>query len=335
MKKIGLFLLLSVSVFARFDANPVEECKAFNNMKHTQNTHNVVLDTRRKYTVLRRHKGQNLILVSGEQPAQRWVDERCFSKSKKHTKSDDVTKVAIPSASLAEASNKKSFSTQHSKNLNHKISKQNLLVLSWHNAFCETHRYKKECKRKLLFAKKRYSDTRFILHGLWPQPKSKMYCGASKKEVGKDKNKQWQRLPDLGLSETLKESLLQVMPGFSSNLHKHEWIKHGTCYGTSVDEYFSTAIALTQQVNNSKIGTFFSNNIGKQVNLKQIRKLFDDTFGRGAGDKVQMQCKGGLLTELWIHIGSGGKDLKSLLKNGKKVRSRCHKGRIDKVGFGR
>ncbi|MDQ7084316.1 MAG: hypothetical protein Q9M36_05020 [Sulfurovum sp.] len=27
------------------------------------------------------------------------------------------------------------------------ISSENLLALSWQNAFCETHRYKKECKR--------------------------------------------------------------------------------------------------------------------------------------------------------------------------------------------
>ena len=50
-------------------------------MKHTTNTHHVILDTSKTYTVLKHHKGQNLILVKGEQPAQRWVDDECFKKT--------------------------------------------------------------------------------------------------------------------------------------------------------------------------------------------------------------------------------------------------------------
>jgi ribonuclease T2 len=125
------------------------------------------------------------------------------------------------------------------------------------------------------------------------------------------------------------------MPGFDSSLHKHEWFKHGTCYGTSAQEYYSDAVRLVREVNDSKVGAFFMKNIGKSVTLKQVRQLFDISFGRGAGKRVEMKCKGGLITELWLHLGSGALRLSDLLQKGKITRSRCQKGRIDKAGYGR
>jgi ribonuclease T2 len=65
----------------RHEAFPTKTCPAFNNMKHSKNTHDVHLDTTKKYTIMKEHKGQKLILIKGEQPAQRWVDAECFSSS--------------------------------------------------------------------------------------------------------------------------------------------------------------------------------------------------------------------------------------------------------------
>jgi len=348
LKTLAILLLLSSAVFARFNANPTHECEAFNNMKHTKNTHHVVLELGTTYTVLKHHKGQNLVLVSGEQPAQRWVDDSCFAKSKKtanknvvhkkRTNRDDVapikSRVININDELTAAALHMNKSEHTKKYQNRKTTTQNLLVLSWHNAFCETHKYKKECKRGLLSSfKKRYTDTHFILHGLWPQPRSKMYCGVNPKEVARDKHKQWNRLPDLGLSSETKKALLEVMPGMRSNLHKHEWFKHGSCYGGDADTYYKDAIALVHQVNDSKVGNFFQNNIGKTVTLKQIRHLFDSSFGVGSGKRVEMKCRNSLMIELWLHLGSGNNDLATLLKSGKTTRSRCQKGRIDKAGF--
>jgi len=45
-KLIFIFIFFSVSLFAGYDAFPTKERHAFNNMKHTQNTHSVHLDTR-------------------------------------------------------------------------------------------------------------------------------------------------------------------------------------------------------------------------------------------------------------------------------------------------
>ena len=173
------------------------------------------------------------------------------------------------------------------------------------------------------------------MHGTWPQPRRNVYCNVSSSDKYKDKNKKWHTLPNMGLSHSTKEALSIVMPGFSSNLHKHEWIKHGTCYGTDANTYYLDAIGLINQVNDSALGKFFTQNIGKRITLKQVQSLADKSFGRGAGNRIELQCRNGLVTELWLHLGSDSADLGRLLQRGKVARSRCKSGRIDKAGFGR
>jgi len=331
-KMFVTLLLLTLSVFARHEAFPTKVCPAFNNMKHSTNTHDIYLDTRKKYTIMKEHKGQKLILISGEQPTQRWVDAECFSSANDMGTSVD---------SAIERIDKSTVFTNHTKKYNNDrvaegVSKNNLLALSWHNAFCETHRYKKECKRSLLpFRKSKYSEKYFVLHGLWPQPRNKIYCNVEKDFVNADKHGKWRDLPCLAMDEEIEDRLAKVMPGFASDLHKHEWVKHGTCYGSDPQTYFEDAVSLVEQINASKVGDFFSKNIGKYVTLKQVRYLFDRNFGLGAGKRVEMKCKKGLITELWLHLGSGSDDLGTLLQRGKQVRSRCQKGLIDKAGYGR
>lgn len=173
----------------------------------------------------------------------------------------------------------------------------------------------------------------FVLHGLWPQPRNNQYCNVDKKQVGMDKNRQWNRLNTLELTPEVRSELSKVMPGYSSNLHKHEWIKHGTCYGTNASDYYSDAITLLKQLNRSKVGAFFKQNIGKKVRLEDVRKVFDGEFGAGSGKHVTMNCRGGLVTELWLHLGNKGKSLSELLKTGERPSRTCYKGRIDAVGF--
>ena len=341
-----LIMIFTVSLLAREEAFATKECPAFNNMKHSKNTHAVYLDTTQKYTILRYHKGQALILIKDEQPAQRWVDEECFSKSDYGSVPMNVKEAGSKTVSIEDELSKSSVKidfTTHAKKYkenntnkydNPKLSQYNLLALSWHNAFCETHRYKKECKRSSLpLGKGRYREKNFVLHGLWPQPRSKVYCNVEKDFVNADKHGQWRDLPCLAMDDEIEEKLAKVMPGFASELHKHEWVKHGTCYGTDPQEYFEDAVSLVEQFNNSKVGDFFTKNIGKGVTLKQVRHLFDRSFGVGAGKRVEMKCKKGLVTELWLHLGSGSDDLGVLLKKGKQTRSRCQKGLIDRAGF--
>ncbi len=123
------------------------------------------------------------------------------------------------------------------------------------------------------------------------------------------------------------------MPGYASDLHKHEWIKHGTCYGADANRYYEDALNMVEQMNHSRVGDFFKKQIGKRVTLNQVRAIFDRSFGVGAGKRVTMICKNGLITELRLHVGSGSDDLGVLLKRGETARSHCQSGIIDKVGF--
>ncbi len=212
--------------------------------------------------------------------------------------------------------------------------KENLLALSWQNAFCETHRYKKECKRDIFsLIRKKDSEREFVLHGLWPQPKNNVYCNLNRDVILKDKRRRWKELPNVDLDTKTAMALAKVMPGFKSQLHKHEWIKHGTCYGTNANQYFSDAISLVEQVNRSPIGRLFTENIGKKITLKEVRAIANKSFGRGTGDRIELRCHRGLITELWLHLGGDSKDLATLLRRGKKIYSRCKYGLIDKAEF--
>ena len=306
-----------------------KECSAFNNMKHTSNTNNIKLKIGDKYRILQTNKGQTLTLIEGERVAQRWVDESCFNDISKAV--NDENKVAPQTKKTFTKSVKSSSEVQKTTDkLFHSTAKQNLLAISWQNAFCQTHQYKKECKSMGI---KDFGATHFVLHGLWPQPRNNQYCNVSKKEVGKDKNKQWHKLNKLDLNTTVRSELSKFMPGYSSNLHKHEWVKHGTCYGTTANNYYSNAMVLLTQVNESAVQKYFKLNIGKTVRLKEVRQVVDKAFGKGAGEHVTMNCNRGLITELWFHIGNGEDDLKGLLLKGEKPKSRCHKGRVDAVGY--
>ena len=293
-------------------------CEVFNNIRHTKNSGHQLLKKGESYHIIREQNGQYYITIPNIPVPNRWVEKSCFSKEgiigKQSAKKQDLNVKTYTGIDAADVERPEAL----------------LLALSWHNAFCEVHRSRRECRET---RGSRYSDIRFVLHGLWPQPRDNIYCNVPQTLRQYDKNRQWHRLPILPLSDGTLTALLHLMPGSASNLHRHEWVKHGTCYRSDPESYFREAISLTEQVNRSKIGLFFSQNIGKTVTLKQIRFKVDESFGKGSGKKVEMKCNKGMVTELWFHLGNGSGELSQLLKKGKSVRSRCHKGRIDRAGF--
>ncbi len=315
MNKIILVAIFSTVVsFARFDAVAMQQCEAYNNMHHTKNTHHVLLSVQKDYTVVKKHKGQYLVLIPNENIAQRWVDPNCFLKSKRSHKKPYITMHTKKYESSI-------FHNKNSKN-------QSLLVLSWQNAFCQTHQRYAECKNEKI------GDVGHLtLHGLWPQPRNKQYCHVSKKIISKDKFHQWRRLPNIDIEPKTLELMDHYMPGYISMLHKHEWIRHGTCYGENANQYFHDGLSMTKEVDNSAVGYLLHSHIGKFVTLKQIRVAFDKSFGLGAGERVALGCRGGLITEIRIHIGNHGDELKDLILKGSKARSRCQKGKIDRSGY--
>lgn len=151
-----------------------------------------------------------------------------------------------------------------------------------------------------------------------------------------DKRKLWEQLPELAISPNTYEDMIEVMPGVASYLHRHEWIKHGTCYSVTPEEYFAESIMLTEQVNASAVRTFFAQNIGKTVRVSEIKDRFEQAFGPGAGKKIKVKCSTGMITELWIHLKgeiTSRSKLSELLKRADKADNSCREGLIDAVGY--
>src|SRR5690606_18904502 len=91
-----------------------------------------------------------------------------------------------------------------------------------------------------------------------------------------------------------------------SGLERHEWTRHGSCYGTDAEEYYADALDLLLALNTSGVAELFAGNIGRKITLQQVREAFDTTFGPGAGERVSMECAPDgnrtIITELTIGL---------------------------------
>ena len=297
--------LLCAPLFARFSATAVQSCPAYNDLRNSRNEGGLHLQPGRRYEVLQRHKGKWLVKIPVRPAVQRWVDPVCFSTRK------------TQNASSAPATAKKTQASVSG-------TLPSLLVLSWHNAFCESHANRKECRPL-----GNRGANHLVLHGLWPQPASNLYCSvpASAKEA--DRSRRWRSLPEPKLSSATKRLLLSAMPGSASGLERHEWIKHGTCYDSDPERFFHDALSLTRQVDRSMLGEYLRSNLGKRVTLAHLRKLFERSFGKGTGSRLAMECRRGLLQEIRISIRGKGDDLKKLLPRAPTLHSRCQSAVVD------
>jgi ribonuclease T2 len=180
------------------------------------------------------------------------------------------------------------------------VSTENILALSWENSFCKVHPRDRAC---LMRKPGDYSLSHFVLHGLWP--KHKEYCQSRYK---------------FHLSPLLWRVLKKYMPA-APYLAKHEWRKHGTCFGTDPETYFLTAIKLTQQFNESEFIVFVRTHMGQYVSLQRIRFVFGGVFGDRNRRKFQLVCerKNGqvYITEIRLNLkGDPTKlDLDQLINN--------------------
>ena len=144
-------------------------------------------------------------------------------------------------------------------------------------------------------------------------------------------------LEPLRLSEETFSDLLIAMPGVASHLQRHEWIKHGTCYSDSAEVYYQDSMMLVNKINDTNISALFADNIEKTISTEQIRNAFDEAFGEGSGEKVNVKCNRGLIVELWVNLrGDINKDdnLSRLLQNAPVVNNMsCESGMVNVVGF--
>lgn len=287
-------------------------CPAYHSIKKKTNPGDIRLQKGFAYVVTAKNKPNGTyyqIKIEGHAISQRWVETSCG-------------KLLVDCKSSGGVSETET-----------RVSKDYLLAVSWQPGFCQTHQYKLECETQ---SEDRYDASHLSLHGLWPQPKENTYCGVSNTDKAIDRNKHWNLLPEPELSDTTRADMAVVMPGVASYLDRHEWIKHGTCYGAPADEYFRESMMLIDQINDSAVGNLFSENIDQVLTADAIRKTFDQAFGAGSGNKVNVKCKGNLITELWINLSGeieSDTSIGELLQNAASTNSACTRGKVDPAGF--
>lgn len=220
-------------------------------------------------------------------------------------------------------------------------SVDNLLTLSWQPAFCEIRSGKTEC-RNLNNGLLPHTTGQLSIHGLWPQPRNKAYCGVPDSVKQLDTPDSWQQLPAPEIDTETADALSAAMPGTASFLHHHEWIKHGTCYlgEGGADEYYDDTLYLTRLVNESDVGDLFFNNVGEEITGEEIRAAFDASFGAGTGERVEIKCSRDgnrtLVNEIWISLKgkiTPQSELGDLLMAATPKKMGCKRGIVDPAGL--
>ena len=212
-----------------------------------------------------------------------------------------------------------------------------VLALSWQPTFCERFRSKPECV-DLNNGRLPEAARQLSLHGLWPKD---FYCDVPKDVRTLDKNRDWAALPAPQLDTDTAQRLAIAMPGMQSDLHRHEWIKHGTCFfgDRGGDEYYDDSLLLLDAINTSSVGVLFASHIGKNLSDAQIRAAFDEAFGPGAGDRVEVDCADDdgdrLIAELKISLKgeiTDTVDVGALIRAAPPRRRDCRSGIVDPHG---
>jgi ribonuclease T2 len=295
-----------------------KDCPAVQSIKKRTNPGNVSITNGQSYKLLGKNREQAShywISVPGAVPEQRWVEVDCGSANGGVVAAPTSAKPMRPAQAGGDFY---------------------ILALTWQPAFCEAHSDKKECKFASADA---YEAKNFALHGLWPQPRSNVLCGVSVADKVADDNHRWESLPVPQISGATKVALDKVMPGTQSFLERHEFIKHGTCYPASADQYFKDAARLVEAVNASPVQALVSANIGKTIKTADLRAAFDAGFGAGAGVRVRVACDRDkdrlLITEITIGLKGdipGGAALGELMLASTPTDAGCPAGVIDPAG---
>lgn len=292
-------------------------CFATPSIRSDNNPGRVVTEPGQSYDLIGRNAvpgSHYLIRVPSADPERRWVPYGCG-------RVDDGTSSAGRAPSGAPASS---------------ASDSYVLAASWHPAFCETRPRRADCRSGGEAAHG------FSLHGLWPQPRGREYCGVPAAIRAADEAGRWRDLPPVEITPATREALERIMPGTVSQLDRHEYWTHGTCFSGNAESYFVHSIRLIEELNASPIRALFADAIGREVSAAEIRKAFDKAFGQGAGNRVLLDCESDgagrrLAGELRISLRgelSAGTALADLIKAGDPMQPGCRAGRVDAPGFG-
>ncbi|MEM9135910.1 MAG: ribonuclease T [Cyanobacteria bacterium P01_F01_bin.42] len=280
-----------------------QSCPALSSTRRLSNPGNVTVLPDQSYALTGKNQPDPAyyqIKVEGAQPGTRWVEVSCGTINE--------TIVAQPST-----------------------VQTYVLAASWQPSFCEKNPDKNECKNQTA---ERFDATSFSIHGLWPKPQ---YCNVSDDIEATDREGSWDDLPSLDLSPELRDELQIKMPGYQSNLHLHEWYKHGTCYSETPEEYYQETIHLLDQLNDSDVRSLFMENLEQDLKSRKIDMTFTDAFKTTRRVKTSCVRAGGelLIDELLINLQGDidlSSDLSELLAEAPKVKSSgCPVGQVDSV----
>lgn len=300
-------------------------CSAFQSIKKQSNP--IALEAGQSYRIVAANKQDAthfLIIVPGANPERRWAPIGCGKREGGEPMGEGTAAAPETNEGVTPAKPKGKLLTQY------------VLAASWQPAFCETKPDKVECRTQ---SAERFDASHFALHGLWPQPRSAAYCKVDKAAIEDDKAGRWEELPEVALEPATAEELGKVMPGTQSHLERHEWTKHGTCYAATAEEYFADSLALMRALNGSAVQELFASRVGQFLSFEDIRKAFDQSFGKGAGNRVRMQCArdNGKLIISELTIGLTGditpqSSLADLIAAAAPTKSECPGGIVDVAG---
>jgi ribonuclease T2 len=324
---IGAFGILATTGLARaevaLDGSFVAgaNCSAFQSLRKQSNP--VPLEAGHAYDIVAANKetaSHYLIVVPGAVPERRWAPVGCGTRMGGKATTGAGTSAPNTSDQLTSGPQRTKY----------------VLAASWQSGFCETKPDKTECQNQ---TPERFDASHFALHGLWPQPRNQSYCKVDPADIDDDKAGRWSDLPEVTLQPATREELDKVMPGTQSQLERHEWIKHGTCYGVPMDEYFADALGVMRALNGSAVQQLFASHIGQFLSFADISKAFDQSFGAGAGTRVRMQCvrdKGRLvISELTIGLDGDitpQSSLADLIAAAPPTKTECPGGIVDAAG---
>lgn len=187
-----------------------------------------------------------------------------------------------------------------------------------------------------------YQARNFTLRELRPLrkscPKGVGFCGGVEREP-----QQLTDYPPLALADTTRQSLARFMPGTAgdSGLERQAWHRHGSCTGFPEEAYFKRAVELVQQFNQSGMGAFMAENLGKIVRREEFFKQIEASLGEGARKHLNIECGGDgkLLTGVVINLASGvapSADLKALIQQAPRAGAAgncASRFGVDEIGF--
>jgi ribonuclease T2 len=316
-----------------------QACPATISVHRSDAAGGIRLEPGRGYRVLGQNKAQAThyqVVVEGARPAERWIAVGCGTLTDDGTVGRDPDLGGHGAAAASRDQDRAADEIPAAGGEAQSAAAKRgtfVLALAWQPAFCEVNRRRPECQDQ---TPQRPDASRFSLHGLWPQPRDNAYCGVDARTRRLDQAGDWSDLPAPDLKPATRERLAGLMPGVRSGLDRHEWINHGTCYGTDAETYFAHALALLDQVNASPIRALFAGHRGRHLSSTQIRSAFDAAFGRGAGDRVRLVCAEGMIGELRLslkgEIGQGS-GIGSLMQAAAPLSTRCRGGRVDEAGL--